>query len=218
MHPISQGRETRHGISASYTPYEGDSTFLQGVTERTQGLWQKLLPLLVQEREKGVLDVSQIPSGILAHGPGYIDKDREIIVGLQTDAPLKRAIMPFGGWRVVEASLKSYGYEPDPQIRSLRELKEIGPAPEPNLTVFWSPRLPEGFKRFAIKTSIDTRSIQYESDDLIRPKWGDDWAYLSSECRTTKWRASSRAPAATRRSWPTRTSSRRRTGRTSATP
>ena len=383
----------REFIQRNYTPYEGDGTFLQGSTERTQGLWQKLLPLLVQEREKGVLDVSQVPSGILAHEPGYIDKEREIIVGLQTDAPLKRAIMPFGGWRVVAASLQSYGYEPDPQvaeiftkyrkthndgvfdaytpdirkarsshvvtglpdaygrgriigdyrrvalygvdflltdkerekhelddrhstedtirlreelseqIRSLQELQEmasrygydisgpardareavqwtyfgylaaikqqngaamsagrlstfwdiyferdlregtltesqaqeiiddlvikwrlvrflrapeynqlfsgdpvwvtevvggmgedgrtlvtksafrmlhtlynLGPAPEPNLTVFWSPRLPDGFKRFAIKTSIDTSAIQYESDDLMRPKWGDDCA------------------------------------------
>ena len=383
----------REFIQRNYTPYEGDDSFLAAPTERTLSLWQSLGPLLAQEREKEVLDVSQIPSGILAHGPGYIDKDKEIIVGLQTDAPLKRAIMPFGGWRVVEASLKSYGYEPDPllseiftkyrkthndgvfdaytpairrarsshivtglpdaygrgriigdyrrvalygmdfliqdkerekaelddrhsteevirlreelsdQIRSLQELKEmasrygsdismpaqnareavqwtyfaylaaikqqngaamsagrlssfwdiyferdlregtltesqaqeivddlvikwrlvrflrapeynqlfsgdpvwvteslggmgedgrtlvtktafrmlhtlynLGPAPEPNLTVFWSPRLPEGFKRFAVKTSIDTSAIQYESDDLMRPKWGDDCA------------------------------------------
>jgi len=381
----------REFIQRNYTPYEGDTQFLQGPTARTRTLWQQLLPLLAQEREKGVLDVSQIPSGILAHGPGFIDKDHEIIVGLQTDAPLKRAIMPFGGWRVVEASLKAYGYKPDPalveiftkyrkthnagvfdaytpdirkarsshlvtglpdaygrgriigdyrrialygvdfliddkerekrelddrhsteevirlreelaeQIRSLKELKEmavrygrdisqpartaqeavqwtyfgylaavkqqngaamsagrlstfwdiyferdiregtltesqaqeiiddlvikwrlvrflrapeynqlfsgdpvwvtetlggmgedgrtlvtktsfrmlhtlnnLGPAPEPNLTVFWSPRLPDGFKRFAVKTSIDTSSIQYESDDLMRPKFGDD--------------------------------------------
>ncbi|MFL6717806.1 MAG: formate C-acetyltransferase [Burkholderiaceae bacterium] len=383
----------REFIQRNYTPYEGDDSFLAAPTERTLSLWQSLGPLLAQEREKKVLDVSQIPSGILAHGPGYIDKDKEIIVGLQTDAPLKRAIMPFGGWRVVEASLKSYGYKPDPllseiftkyrkthndgvfdaytpairrarssnivtglpdaygrgriigdyrrvalygvdfliqdkerekaelddrhsteevirlreelsdQIRSLQELKEmasrygsdismpaqnareavqwtyfaylaaikqqngaamsagrlssfwdiyferdlregtltesqaqeivddlvikwrlvrflrapeynqlfsgdpvwvteslggmgedgrtlvtktafrmlhtlynLGPAPEPNLTVFWSPRLPEGFKRFAVKTSIDTSAIQYESDDLMRPKWGDDCA------------------------------------------
>ena len=78
-----------------------------------------MTPLLAKEREKGVLDVSQEPSSILAHTPGYIDKDSELIVGLQTDAPLKRAIMPKGGWRVVEASLKAYGFEPDPQIAKI---------------------------------------------------------------------------------------------------
>ncbi len=383
----------RDFIQRNYTPYEGDGAFLAGATERTLGIWNKLGPLLAQEREKGILDVSQVPSSILAHDPGYIDKDNEIIVGLQTDAPLKRAIMPFGGWRVVASSLEAYGYKPDErvgeiftkyrrthndgvfdaytpeirkarssgivtglpdaygrgriigdyrrvalygvdfliadkkrekrdlddrhstediirsreelseQIRSLEELKEmatrygydisgpatnareavqwtyfgylaaikqqngaamsagrlstfwdiyferdlregvltesqaqeivddvvikwrivrflrapeynqlfsgdpvwvtevvggmgedgrtlvtkcafrmlhtlynLGPAPEPNLTVFWSTRLPDGFKRFAIKTSIDTSAIQYESDDLMRPKWGDDCA------------------------------------------
>jgi formate C-acetyltransferase len=388
-----RGVDVREFIQRNYAPYTGDDTFLEGPTSRTLGIWKTLQPLLTQEREKGILDVSQIPSGILAHAPGYIDKEREIIVGLQTDAPLKRAIMPFGGWRVVAASLKGYGYTPDPhlaeiftkyrkthndgvfdaytqdirkarsahvitglpdaygrgriigdyrrvalygvnfliadkqrekrelddhhstedvirlreelaeQIRSLQELKEmasryghdlsapasnareavqwtyfgylagikqqngaamsagrlssfwdiyferdvregaltesqaqeiiddlvvkwrivrflrapeynqlfsgdqvwiteslggigedgrplvtktsfrmlqtlynLGPAPEPNLTVLWSPRLPEGFKRFAVKTSIDTSSIQYESDDLLRPKWGDDCA------------------------------------------
>jgi formate C-acetyltransferase len=382
----------RDFIQRNYTPYQGDGSFLQGPTERTRALWNdRLLPLLAQERDKEVLDVSQVPSGILAHAPGYIDKEHEIIVGLQTDAPLKRAIMPFGGWRIVEASLKAYGYTPDPalaeiftkyrkthndgvfdaytpeirkarsshvvtglpdaygrgriigdyrrialygvdflvkdkkrekqelddrhatedvirlreelaeQIKALGELKKmaanygfdisapaqsareavqwtyfgylaavkqqngaamsagrlstfwdiyierdlregtltesqaqeiiddlvikwrivrflrppeynqlfsgdpvwvtetlggmgedgrtlvtknsfrmlqtlynLGPAPEPNLTVFWSTRLPGGFKRFAIKTSVDTSSIQYESDDLMRPKWGDD--------------------------------------------
>jgi formate C-acetyltransferase len=383
----------RDFIQRNYTPYEGDGKFLLSATARTEELWKKLQPLLAQERKKGILDVSQVPSGILAHGPGYIDKANEIIVGLQTEAPLKRAIMPFGGWRVVAASLESYGYKPDPalgeiftkyrkthndgvfdaytpeirkarssgivtglpdaygrgriigdyrrvalygvdflledkarekrelddrhstedvirlreelseQIRSLKELKEmasrygcdvsgpaanareavqwtyfgylaaikqqngaamsagrlstfwdiyferdlregtltesqaqeivddlvikwrivrflrapeynelfsgdpvwvtevlggmgedgrtlvtksafrmlqtlnnLGPAPEPNLTVFWSPRLPVGFKNFAIKASIDTSSIQYESDDLMRPKFGDDCA------------------------------------------
>jgi formate C-acetyltransferase len=383
----------RDFIQRNYAPYEGDSAFLQGPTARTTALWAKLTTLLAEEREKGILGVSQIPSGILAHNPGYIDRENEIIVGLQTDAPLKRAVMPFGGWRVVEASLKAYGYEPDPalveiftkyrkthndgvfdaytsdirkarsshvvtglpdaygrgriigdyrrvalygidflvadkqrerdelderhsseevirlreelaeQLRSLHELKEmaarygsdisgpasnareavqwtyfaylaaikqqngaamsagrlstfwdiyferdlregtltetqaqeiiddlvikwrlvrflrapeynqlfsgdpvwvteveggmgedgrtlvtrtafrvlntlynLGPAPEPNITVFWSTRLPVGFKRFAVKTSIDTSAIQYESDDLMRPKWGDDCA------------------------------------------
>src|SRR4029453_5284855 len=104
----------REFIQRNYTPFEGDGSFLQGPTPRTKALWEGLLPLLAKEREKGVLDVSQVPSGILAHAPGYIDKDRELIVGLQTDAPLKRAIMPFGGWRVVAASLEAYGYKPDP--------------------------------------------------------------------------------------------------------
>jgi formate C-acetyltransferase len=388
-----RGIDVRNFIQLNYSPYEGDGAFLEDPTARTRTLWESLEPLLAEEREKGILDVSQVPSGILAHGPGYIDKDREIIVGLQTDAPLKRAIMPFGGWRVVAASLKAYGYEPDArlgeiftkyrkthndgvfdaytseirkarsshvitglpdaygrgriigdyrrvalygvdsliadkqrekseldtrhstedvirlreelaeQIRSLNELNEmasgygydisgpasnareavqwtyfgylaaikqqngaamsagrlstfwdiyferdlregtltesqaqeiiddlvikwrvvrflrapeynqlfsgdpvwvtevvggmaedgrplvtktafrmlhtlynLGPAPEPNLTVFWSPRLPEGFKQFAVKVSVDTSSIQYESDDLLRPKWGDDCA------------------------------------------
>jgi formate C-acetyltransferase len=72
--------------------------------------------LFVEERGKGVLDVSQIPSSITAHGPGYIDRDHEIIVGLQTDAPLKRAIMPNGGFRMVANALKAYGYKPDSQV------------------------------------------------------------------------------------------------------
>jgi formate C-acetyltransferase len=391
---LADAGQRRDFIQRNYTPYEGDDSFLAGATERTLGLWRKLGPLLAKEREKGILDVSQVPSSILAHDAGYIDKPNEIIVGLQTDAPLKRAIMPFGGWRVVANSLEAYGYKPDErvgeiftkyrrthndgvfdaytpeirkarssgivtglpdaygrgriigdyrrvalygvdfliadkkrekrdlddrhstediirsreelseQIRSLEELKEmatrygydisgpatkrarggavdllrlprrhqaaerrrdvgrpavhvlgrllrarsargrahrsrkaqeivddvvikwrivrflrapeynllfsgdpvwvteviggqgedgrtlvtksafrmlhtlynLGPAPEPNITVFWSTRMPDGFKRFAIKTSIDTSAIQYESDDLMRPKWGDDCA------------------------------------------
>ena len=385
--------DVRDFIQKNYTPYEGDGSFLAGPTKRTTALWAKLQPMLAEEREKGILGVSQVPSSILAHEPGFIDREHEIIVGLQTEAPLKRAIMPYGGWRVVAASLEGYGVKPDPkvaeiftkyrkthndgvfdaytapirkarsshvltglpdaygrgriigdyrrvalygvdfliaerkeekaelddrhsteeivrlreemaeQIRSLEELKEmakrygrdisapakdareavqwtyfgylaaikqqngaamsagrlstfwdiyferdlkegklteqqaqeiiddlvikwrivrflrapeynqlfsgdpvwvtevvggmgedgrtlvtktafralhtlynLGPAPEPNITVFWSPRLPEGFKRFVIKTSIDTSSIQYESDDLMRPKFGDDCA------------------------------------------
>jgi formate C-acetyltransferase len=111
-----RGVDVRDFIQRNYTPYEGDGTFLQGVTPRTRGIWEALQPLLAQEREKGILDVSQVPSGIVAHAPGYIDKQHEIIVGLQTDAPLKRAIMPFGGWRVVAASLEAYGYKPDARL------------------------------------------------------------------------------------------------------
>src|SRR5678816_756 len=86
----------RDFIQQNYTPYEGDESFLKPATKRTQQIWDKLQKLFVEERKKSVLDVSQIPSTITAHAPGYIDRDNEIIVGLQTDAPLKRAIMPNG--------------------------------------------------------------------------------------------------------------------------
>ena len=103
-------------IQTNYTPYDGDETFLAPATARTTGIWKTLTDLFVEERKKGVLDVSQIPSSITAHAPGYIDRDHEIIVGLQTDAPLKRAIMPNGGFRMVASALKTYGYEPDPNV------------------------------------------------------------------------------------------------------
>jgi formate C-acetyltransferase len=109
----------RDFIQRNYTPYEGDASFIAGATARTRKLWETLTPLLAEETRKGVLAVSQEPSSILAHGPGYIDKDLELIVGLQTDAPLKRAIMPKGGWRVVEGSLESYGIAPDPLMKKI---------------------------------------------------------------------------------------------------
>jgi formate C-acetyltransferase len=108
--------DVRDFIQENYTPYYGDESFLAGATDRTRAIWAKLQALFVEERKKGVLDVSQIPSSITAHGPGYIDKDNEIIFGLQTDAPLKRAIMPNGGFRLVQTALKTYGYEPDPHV------------------------------------------------------------------------------------------------------
>jgi formate C-acetyltransferase len=106
----------RDFIQQNYEPYDGDASFLAGPTERTKGIWKKLTKLFDEERKKGVLDVSQIPSSITAHAPGYIDRDNEIIVGLQTEAPLKRAIMPNGGFRLVLNALKTYGYEPDPHV------------------------------------------------------------------------------------------------------
>ncbi|UJP64838.1 formate C-acetyltransferase [Mongoliitalea daihaiensis] len=109
----------RDFIQKNYHPYSGDDSFLTGATERTKKLWDALKPLLKEEVEKGVLGVSQIPSTVAAHAPGYIDKDLEIIVGLQTDEPLKRAIMPKGGWRTVEDSLKAYGFEPDQKIAEI---------------------------------------------------------------------------------------------------
>jgi len=103
-------------LQQNYTPYDGDDAFLAPATERTRRIWKKLEGMFVEERKKGVLDISQVPSSITAHGPGYIDRENEVVVGLQTDAPLKRAIMPNGGLRMVLSSLKAYGYAPDPAV------------------------------------------------------------------------------------------------------
>lgn len=390
--------DVRDFIQQNYTPYEGDDSFLTGPTERTTAVWKAITDKFPEEREKGVYDVAHdIPSTITAHAPGWIDRDKDLIVGLQTDAPLKRAIMPYGGWRMVAGALETYGYpvseelekvftdyrkthnagvfdaytpeiraarkagvvtglpdaygrgriigdyrrvalygvdrlvafkkeekeelnelpagnrpleetirlreELSEQIRALAELKamaasyghdisgpatsgreaiqwlyfaylaavkeqngaamslgrtstfvdvylqrdieagvlteeqaqelvddfiiklrivrflrtpeydelfsgdptwvtesiagmgedgrplvtrssfrylqtlyNLGPAPEPNMTVFWSPRLPQGFKEFCARVSIDTSSVQYESDELMRPRFGDDTA------------------------------------------
>jgi formate C-acetyltransferase len=109
----------RDFIQQNYEPYEGDQSFLAPATERTKKLWNRLNLLFVEERKKGVLDISQIPSSITAHGPGYIDRENEIIVGLQTEAPLKRAIMPNGGFRMVLSALKAYGHTPDPNVAEI---------------------------------------------------------------------------------------------------
>jgi formate C-acetyltransferase len=113
--------DVRDFIQRNYTPYEGDGDFLTGPTERTRAVWRRLGDLMDRERARGgVLDVdASIPSSITAHAPGYIDRERELIVGLQTDAPLKRAIMPNGGWRMVESGLRAYGFEPDPRVREI---------------------------------------------------------------------------------------------------
>jgi formate C-acetyltransferase len=103
--------DTRSYITTHYTPYDGDEHFLQGPTERTVRLWEKLKGLLAIERERnGMYDIDEKTiSTITSHASGYIDKDDEQIVGLQTDQPLKRAIMPFGGIRLVQTELKAYG-------------------------------------------------------------------------------------------------------------
>lgn len=107
----------RDFIQNNYTPYEGDDSFLAGPTDRTTKLWDEVLKLYEKERENGgVLDAdTKTPSAINAYEAGYIDKDLEQIVGLQTDAPLKRAIMPNGGIRIVEKSAESYGLKVDPE-------------------------------------------------------------------------------------------------------
>ena len=109
--------DVRGFIQNNYTPYEGDSKFLAGATEKTKKLWDEVLELYKKERENGgVLDADcKTPSSINAYEAGYIDKDLEEIVGLQTDAPLKRAIMPNGGIRIVEKSAESYGFKVDPE-------------------------------------------------------------------------------------------------------
>ena len=110
--------DVRGFIQNNYTPYTGDSSFLVGPTEKTKKLWNEVLELYKKERENGgVLDADcKTPSSINAYEAGYIDKDLEDIVGLQTDAPLKRAIMPNGGIRIVEKSCESYGYKVDENI------------------------------------------------------------------------------------------------------
>lgn len=102
----------RDFIQRNYTSYDGDEAFLASVTERTTTIWNKLLKLMELEREKGILDLDvNTPSSITSHNAGYIDKENEIIMGLQTDAPLKRAIKPLGGIRLVEKAAESYGYQ-----------------------------------------------------------------------------------------------------------
>ena len=109
--------DVRGFIQANYTPYDGDESFLANVTEKSAKLWDKIQDLYKVEREKGVLDVdTKTPSGINRYEAGYVDKDLETIVGLQTDSPLKRAIMPNGGIRIVEKSCESYGYKVDPDV------------------------------------------------------------------------------------------------------
>lgn len=117
--PWTEAIDVRDFIQRNYAVYDGDAAFLAPATQRTRDLWQRLGLLFDEERRRGVLDVSQVPSGITAHQPGYIDRDAELIVGLQTDAPLKRAIFPGGGFRMVEAGLTAYGYEVDPVVREI---------------------------------------------------------------------------------------------------
>ena len=110
----------RDFIQNNYTPYSGDETFLKSSSPKTRQVWNKLTEMFKVEREKGVYDAeTKHPQGITTYGPGYIDKDNEVVVGLQTDAPLKRGIFPKGGIRMVENSLEAYGYKLDSMTRDI---------------------------------------------------------------------------------------------------
>lgn len=110
----------RDFIQHNYTPYTGDESFLEGPSEKTLKVWNKLTEMFKVERAKGVYDTeTKLPQSIDTYGAGYIDKENEVIVGLQTDAPLKRGIFPKGGIRMVESALKAYGYELDPATKDI---------------------------------------------------------------------------------------------------
>ena len=111
----------RDFIQMNYTPYVGDESFLEEPTEATKALWAQVLELNEQERKAGgVLDAdTKVISTLTSHGPGYLNKDLEKIVGFQTDAPFKRALQPFGGIRMSELALEAYGYEIDPEVKKI---------------------------------------------------------------------------------------------------
>ena len=110
----------RDFIQENYTPYTGNDSFLVDATENTKKVWNKLTDMFKVEQEKGVYDAeTRLPQGITTYGPGYIEQESEVIVGLQTDAPLKRGIYPKGGLRMVENSLNAYGYEIDPITKEI---------------------------------------------------------------------------------------------------
>ncbi|MEF2595062.1 MAG: pyruvate formate lyase family protein, partial [Lachnospiraceae bacterium] len=119
-----EGVDVRDFIQNNYTPYDGDDSFLEGPTEATDRLWGRLQELQKEERAKGgVLDMeTDVVTSITAYGPAYIDeslKDLEQVVGLQTDKPLKRAFMPYGGIKMAEKSCEMYGYKPSPKLHEI---------------------------------------------------------------------------------------------------
>src|SRR4051812_11219610 len=115
--PWRDSIDVRDFIIRNVTPYIGDEKFLAAPSERTLAVWKKLQPLFREEQKKGVIAVdAKTPSNLLAHKPGYIDRENEVIVGLQTDEPFKRAIFPYGGLRMVEAGLKAAGFKADAAV------------------------------------------------------------------------------------------------------
>ena len=174
--------DVRNFIQKNYTPYEGNATFLTGTTEKTKKLWDEVLKLYEKERNSNgsVLDIdTKTISTVSAHDAGYIDKDLEEIVGLQTDAPLKRAIMPFGGIRIVEKSCEAYGREVDPEVdkifHTVRKTHNDGvfSVYTPDIRAARSAHLitglPDGYGRGRIIGDY-RRVALYGVDELIREK------------------------------------------------
>ncbi len=173
----------RDFIQRNYAPYEGDDRFLAGPTPRTQAMWHTVSDLVLRERAQGILDAdTAVASTIVSHAPGYIDRDRELIFGLQTEKPFKRALMPRGGWRVVESALQSYGYQADPALKAIYE----GPRKTHNAAVFDAytdemkrarksgiiTGLPDGYGRGRIIGDY-RRVALYGVDRLIEAKRGE---------------------------------------------
>ncbi|MFJ9442420.1 pyruvate formate lyase family protein [Kitasatospora sp. NPDC101235] len=166
--------DVRDFIQRNYTPYEGDAAFLVGPTERTAAVWRRITDLFPKERARGVYDIAyDIPSGITAHAPGYIDRERELIVGLQTDAPLRRAIMPNGGWRMVAGALRTYGYPVDPELEKVftRYRKTHRGEPLPGHTAVDPAANVEGVAAFAASLGNVTRVDVLPFHKLGAPKW-----------------------------------------------
>ena len=177
--------DVRNFIQKNYTPYEGDSSFLAEATEKTKKLWDEVLALYEKERNSngGVLDIdTKTISTVSAHDAGYIDKDLEEIVGLQTDAPLKRAIMPYGGIRIVEKSCEAYGREVDPEVdkifHTVRKTHNDGvfSVYTPDIRAARSSHLitglPDGYGRGRIIGDY-RRVALYGVDELIKEKQED---------------------------------------------
>ena len=112
--------DVRNFIVRNTRSYDGDEAFLAGISDRTKAVFNSLKPYFAEEAKKGVLDVdATVPSSITAHGPGYINRANEVIVGLQTDKPFCRAIMPYGGFRMVENGLEAAGFAVDPKVKEI---------------------------------------------------------------------------------------------------
>ncbi|MCG8531325.1 MAG: formate acetyltransferase, partial [Desulfovibrionales bacterium] len=109
--------DVRDFIQTNYTPYLGDESFLENKTQKTSDLWDRADALIKEEIRKGIIDIeTSVFSGINNFNPGYLDKENEVVVGFQADAPLKRIMNPYGGLRMVQGSLKAYDYEVDPDL------------------------------------------------------------------------------------------------------